>query len=187
MIVIVLGMHKSGTTLVAKTLHESGINMGVSESGDYPKIKYEDSRVAKITKQLLYGQQKRHSLELPPNSELTDNSLNEMYNYVKMRTNNWGFKFPDVTLCYDAWKMVLPEGHIAIGVKRDRKDIVAHYKRRKRHDHSEKVINLVIDYYNSYLDQYKVPTMQFEDYINNGPGCLEDILGIKLKDCRRSK
>jgi len=191
MIVIILGMHKSGTTLLAKTLHESGINMGVVDSGDYPKCKYEDPEVSRITKQLLYGSDKRHSLDLPHplfEIEASDEIITQMKDYVIKRIKkdkiNWGFKFPDVTLCYDIWRDVLPY-HTAIGVKRERAGLIKHYQGQKKFNHSLDKINQVCDHYEAMMYSYGVPVVSFEDILKNGFGQVENILGIKLKDCRR--
>ena len=58
MIYVVLGMHKSGTTLVAKMLHASGINMGesIDESADYSAGNhYERQSTAELNHVLLEG------------------------------------------------------------------------------------------------------------------------------------
>jgi len=57
MIYIVLGMHKSGTTLISQILHESGINMGIfNESLNYDQDnKYERHSIQEINRQLLDG------------------------------------------------------------------------------------------------------------------------------------
>lgn len=192
MIVIVLGMHKSGTTLIAKTLHQSGINMGVGVEGDYPRAKYEDSRVAKITKQLLYGGTNRHSLALPDRSLSKKNIYIYawMQDYIidrcKAHGTNWGFKFPDVTLCYDVWRRYLPY-HRAIGVRRNRKSIISHYLRQKKQKNNIDQINRVCDFYENKLYSYNCPVIDFDDYMDTGPIMLKKILGIDIVDCRRPK
>ncbi len=57
MIYIVLGMHKSGTTLVAQTLHAAGINMGdFDESLTYDtNNKYERHDTQELNRDLLHG------------------------------------------------------------------------------------------------------------------------------------
>ncbi len=62
MIYVVLGMHKSGTTLVAEILHASGINMGAFEAHlDYDKgNKLERHETQAFNRQFLHG------LLLPP-------------------------------------------------------------------------------------------------------------------------
>lgn len=190
MIVIILGMHKSGTTLVAKTLHESGVHMGVEGTGDYPKCKYEDPYISMITKQIIWGSQRRHSLDIPGEFNIDEKELLILKEYIKNRIKrhgtNWGFKFPDVTLMYDIWKDILPY-HTAIGIKRDRKDIVAHYMRRRKQTHDPKKINHACDIYESRMYAAGVPVVNYEDIMKFGPIMLEDILKIPLKDCRRFK
>ena len=55
MIYVVLGMHKSGTSLVAQTLHESGIRMGAFDDRlDYERgHKYEHREFQQINRELL--------------------------------------------------------------------------------------------------------------------------------------
>lgn len=57
MIYVVLGMHKSGTTLVAQILHKSGINMGeLDESLGYDEDnKYERHQAQELNRALLDG------------------------------------------------------------------------------------------------------------------------------------
>jgi len=122
--------------------------------------------------------------------EASEKTMNDMKNFVvsRLKTHNlnWGFKFPDVTLCYDIWKDVLPY-HVAIGVIRDRKDIIAHYLRRKKQRHSVDIINMVCDNYEALLHSYGVPIVHYNDIMKHGPIILEEILKIPLKDCRRFK
>lgn len=196
MIVIVLGMHKSGTTLIAKTLHESGIHMGVEEVGNYPKCKYEDPRVSQITKKILYGSesQNRKSLDLPSSSYFQDNIkidiIAKIKDYIldrcKKHGTNWGFKFPDVTLCYDIWKDYLPF-HKAVGVIRKREKIIEHYQKRRKNKSDIKTINRVCDNYEALLYSYNIPYVHYENIMRFGNSELEKIIGIKLKDCRRKK
>ena len=60
MIYVVLGMHKSGTTLISETLHESGINMGefsdIQQGIGYDEgHKYERRETQQINRQILDG------------------------------------------------------------------------------------------------------------------------------------
>jgi hypothetical protein len=60
MIYVVLGMHKSGTTLVSETLHESGISMGefsdIRQGIGYDEgHKYERRQTQQINRQILHG------------------------------------------------------------------------------------------------------------------------------------
>ncbi|MGD8567332.1 MAG: hypothetical protein PVJ39_04555 [Gammaproteobacteria bacterium] len=185
-VVVVLGMHKSGTTLVAKTLHEAGINMGVSAGGDYPRFKYEDPRVLKIKSDILFGGKIVPSYTLPTSYADCSDQVRE---YVKQRNSengdSWGFKVPGVTLCYSRFKQFLPKDHIAIGVKRDLDGVLAHYDRRRNRIDTE-IIERAYMVYNGYLAFYGVPIIRFEDILEKGPVVIELVTGLRsLPDVRR--
>lgn len=57
MIYVILGMHKSGTTVVTQMLHESGINMGefASDLGYNEDNKYERHETQTLNRQILHG------------------------------------------------------------------------------------------------------------------------------------
>lgn len=57
MIYVVLGMHKSGTTLISQILHASGINMGEFNSAlDYDRNnKYERHATQELNREILHG------------------------------------------------------------------------------------------------------------------------------------
>ena len=67
MIYIVLGMHKSGTTLLSQILHHSGISMGenFNESVSYSQgNKYERETTQQINKEIL-GDPTAYSIDIP--------------------------------------------------------------------------------------------------------------------------
>ena len=78
MIFVILGMHKSGTTLLARALHESGIVMGQKFSAgiEYKKCKYEARWVQDINDQILGVDRQINSLhvtsKLLPNGDVND-------------------------------------------------------------------------------------------------------------------
>jgi hypothetical protein len=191
MMYVVLGMHKSGTSLIAQTLHESGIYMGNGFDGEYPHCKYEDKDAANIIKMFLYGRAKRLSTEVP----ILPDQLNPMtigdfntYLYANMisnRNGDWGFKFPDFTLCYHLFRDLLPE-HMAIGVHRDLDGVLAHYA-KTRSKPSPSLVKRAYMEYNKWLFCADIPVIKFEDYLRDGPEHLSHIIGRELKDCRRKK
>jgi hypothetical protein len=83
MIYLVLGMHKSGTTLVAQALHESGINMGeFDESLDYDSSnKYERHTAQEINRAMLDG------LLIPPLGYLLRARNRPLYDQAGYRRN----------------------------------------------------------------------------------------------------
>lgn len=188
MIYIVLGFHKSGTTLVARTLHEAGINMGVTETGEYPKCKYEDKRVQKIKNDILYDGQITPSYAMP--TSYNDCSA-DIEKYIQSRRDEgnikWGFKCPDVTLCYKQFELLIPFWSRAVGVRRNLADVLAHYNR-----HSEPpephLIEAAYHVYNTMLRGYKIPIINYEDIMDCGPIVIENATGLKnLPDVRRKK
>lgn len=83
MIVVILGMHKSGTTLVAQTLHASGINMGdFDESLTYDtNNKYERHDTQELNRQLL------HNYLVPPLDYLLRKPFRPKYDQAGYRRN----------------------------------------------------------------------------------------------------
>ena len=96
MIVVVMGMSKSGTTLTARTLDAAGINFRPERKrAGYPACPYENMEGCKICMEQI-GIAKKRSLYMPV--EIKDNK--KILPYIKMRSRqdtDWGFKFPYLT------------------------------------------------------------------------------------------
>ncbi len=187
MIVVVLGFHKSGTTLIAKTLASAGFDMGANCEGKYPKCKYEDPRVNRIACDILFGGRRRNSLDLPTTYCEQRAPIQE---YIAIREQeaaggDWGFKVPDITVCYQKmWRHLLPK-HLVIGIRRRLEGVLAHYDRRRKPPDAWK-IERAWRYYNYHLHGDRIPTVQFEDIIENGIEPIETIIGRRLPDVRRA-
>lgn len=181
MIAIVMGMSKSGTTLVSKTLHESGINMHPACTGNYKKSKYEDPAVIKILFQM-FNTNRLQSLYVPENITFNRKIKDQIKSLILNREGDWGFKQPWITLCYPEFKSLLPP-HIAIGIKRTFKGLKSHWTKRNKTVDGEK-LKFVQDLYNTKMELYGIPVVSFEDFLKNGPGKLSKIIGRKLKDVR---
>lgn len=127
MIYIVLGMHKSGTTLVARALHESGIPMGEGfrKGASYQELKYESGWAQDINDAILGVGRGAFSLTVTSrclNADAIDDQI-----AGKMRAGaerfsrqfaDWGFKDPRSALTYQFWRDNLP-AHRLIVVYRD--------------------------------------------------------------------
>jgi hypothetical protein len=192
MIVIIMGFSKSGTTLTARTLDASGINFRPEKKRDrYPKCPYENLEGCKICMEQI-GIDKKKSLYMP--KHIIDNEAMgiKIQQYIEARSKldkDWGFKFPYMTFVYHIWKKYLPE-HIAIGVKRSPEGVLRHYGRRGKYytkGKGRKLVLKVQERYNNLIDFYGIPVIQFEDFIKNGQGALEKIVGRKLPDVRDGK
>ena len=134
MLYIVLGMHKSGTTLVSEILHKAGINMVevYDETKDYYHgNKMERQGTREINHQLL-GSAKLSSLDIPLNSLIhNDQHLAQMRKTISEAESNhdeWGFKDPRTCLTYQIWNKVLPP-HKLIIVYRHPFYVAKHYIR----------------------------------------------------------
>ncbi len=186
MIVVVLGFHKSGTTLIAKTLAAAGFDMGADCEGKYPKCKYEDPRVQQIARDILFAGRSRKSLDLPTSYHEKPKTIREYVAIREQEANggDWGFKVPDITLCYPMWRRLLPP-HVVIGIRRSLEGLVEHYSKRSKPPDSA-VIKRAWEYYNYMLGADRVRTVRFEDIIENGIEPIETIIGRRLPDVRRN-
>lgn len=182
MIVIVMGMSKSGTTLISKTLHESGINMYPGKTGNYNHSKYEDPDCIEILLEM-FNQDRLKSLYIPHKIKFTSKIQGDIKNYIASKKEDWGVKQPWLTLCYPEWKKFLPEYHIAIGIKRTFEGLISHWHKRNKNINIEH-LRIVQNIYNLKMLSYGIPVLSFEQFIKNGPIKLEKIISRKLKDVR---
>jgi hypothetical protein len=136
MIYVVLGMHKSGTTLVSQILHHSGINMGdgidVTKSYDQGNV-YERASTKALNQEILHCENK-YSLDIGPPKRLclTDGLRARMRHTIRDISNrhtDWGFKDPRTCLVYPAWASELPK-HKVIAIYRPIDEVWARYRPR---------------------------------------------------------
>lgn len=119
MIYVVLGMHKSGTTLVSQILHHSGVNMGdnIDDNVTYDKgNKYERESSLRLDMNIL-NVKDFYVLDLktPDPLRLQPEHRERMRAIIKqcnLNYSNWGFKDPRATLIYPLWAEELPEHKI---------------------------------------------------------------------------
>lgn len=124
MIYVILGMHKSGTTLVSQILHASGIAMGeFDESVSYDKgNKYERAESLALDMELL-GTETYDVLNLVAPGRLTptDDQISRMRAVIASASaghEDWGMKDPRMCLTWRQWERLLPE-HRIVAVYRD--------------------------------------------------------------------
>lgn len=135
MIYVVLGMHKSGTSLVSQILHLSGINMedDVDETKGYDEgNKFERSSVKKLNEELLVrGSVHSLNLILRRPIQMTPDQHRKVRAIIRScneRYKDWGFKDPRTCLAYSVWAQELPP-HKIIVVYRNYKEVLQHYTR----------------------------------------------------------
>lgn len=133
MIDVVLGMHKSGTTLVAETLHHAGIDMmdAVDAAQGYDDGNKWERESTKEINHAMLGSAGTHSLQVSARRGLavsaeTIDRMRRLVGDLSARHAAWGFKDPRTCLTYEAWSGVLPE-HRLIVVYRLPEEGWAHY------------------------------------------------------------
>jgi len=136
MIYIILGMHKSGTTLISEMLHHSGIHMGdfdISENYDSGN-KYERKETKYLNiKMLKCG----NSFSLNVIKKIDDKSvkkkfssqIKEILSELNKTHRDWGFKDPRTCLTFPVWHELL-NSYRLIAVYRDPLELWNHYKHR---------------------------------------------------------
>ena len=179
MIYVVLGMHKSGTTLVARTLHQSGIYMGqdFQPNADYERSKYEAKWAQDINNTILGIDRSMFSLNVT--SALLCRALNQ--NDIQARIvshvsameslhENWGFKDPCSSLTYNRWKECLPE-HRVIVVFRDPVEVWTRYASVNRRWYTREAFKVWADYNRKILSttadigDSNILYIRFEDFL----------------------
>jgi hypothetical protein len=133
MIYVVLGMHKSGTTLVSEMLHHSGISMveSVDAQRGYDQGNKWERESTKALNHRLLGSSGAHSLrtvgsrQLPPDDRLLA-QMRETATSLSTQHDDWGFKDPRTCLTYGWWSRALPE-HRLVVVYRRPESCFAHY------------------------------------------------------------
>ena len=129
MIYVVLGMHKSGTTLVSQILHHSGISMvdELDEDITYDSgNKYERQKTLTLNMDIL-GVKDYQVRELanPDSLKITDDQRGRMQTILddaSAQYSDWGCKDPRTALTYPLWKEVIGE-HKIIAIYRNPEEI----------------------------------------------------------------
>jgi hypothetical protein len=200
MIYIVLGMHKSGTTLLARALHESGIVMGQEfpKDADYAKVKYEAKWAQNISDDILGMSRKRLSLDVTSNALPADGvsesallAIRENAGRLCSLYDDWGFKDPRAALTYPYWKDSLPP-HKVIVIYRDPIEVWRRYARVDHKWWSRTAFRVWCDYNKCILESVDtggnadVLVLKFEDVLSTQDewARLEKFVGRELTDVR---
>jgi len=137
MIYIVLGMHKSGTSLTAQLLSHAGINMGFDlqpGDGDYEKEKCEGRLLRSVNKALLScGDTHSLNIRIPATLNRTSQTEIDTRHLIEKQGKypNWGMKDPRLVHTYSYWIGKLP-AHKIIFVYRDPVRVADHYTRKNK-------------------------------------------------------
>ena len=115
MIYVILGMHKSGTTLVSQILHHSGINMGdnIENGASYDRgNQYERESTWRLNEDILQAREVRSIYISSPKqrqfSEAQRERMRQIIGTCNQQYGHWGFKDPRTCLVYPFWAAELP-------------------------------------------------------------------------------
>jgi len=198
MIYVLLGMHKSGTTLISKMLHESGINMGMFDSriDYYNGQKYERSDIHDVIIKMLNAKN-IHSLNtIPPfKEEFVLKNLPLFISILHKCNSNynlWGFKNPRTIFIYNYIKPFLGD-HKLICIYRNLEGVLSHYFQYI--NYNIKYLFKVIKAWKIYNDKMtnilaeadvEFILLNYEKIMSDSKQIkkLEYFINLQLKDCR---
>ena len=136
--VIVVGMARSGTTLISEMLHQAGTSMfaeGMNPEYDGGN-KYERVSCQDINLEIL-GVKSVPAISTiweKPLRDISDSSLEALN--AEVGSEPWGFKDPRTTITYAAWRKVFPKGP-TIYTYRHHGEVMRHYFRTAKNPTSQ--------------------------------------------------
>ena len=144
MIYVILGTHKSGTSLVSENLHSTGIPMVEHvQDGDYDSGNKWERIEASALNNSLRADADSNSLDLeppPPGRLESDEARQATLRIIESQTSNdWGFKDPRTCLTWPLWNSAMPDARI-VGVYRHYRPVVARHLRRGPAHHRKGLI-----------------------------------------------
>ncbi len=165
--IVILGMHKTGTSIVAGALARLGVDMGRSidqeskrDDISNPLGHYEDWDFQKLNKKIL--KKANGDWKNPPKKENIIKQKNKFQKQIKNLINKkestlWGFKDPRTTLTIDLFLPYLKNPYFLICHRKD-KDVIDSIQRRiaDRGDKemSDKEIKKIINQYKSSIKSF---------------------------------
>ena len=150
---IITGMHRSGTSFLARALNLCGVYLGELENltshelapfEDNLRGHWENKKILELTEKTLnYNKLSWH--DIPTNMKITDDIGNEIKECAtELLKHNWlaaGFKDPRILLMLDSWTPFLPKNFIVLGIFRHPLKVAESLKKRNSFDY-EKSLNL---------------------------------------------
>jgi hypothetical protein len=204
LIYVILGMHKSGTTLVSQILHQSGINMvdeAISENASYDQGDFYERQSARQVNEAILKPKSLSLFDIVPlkTLEMSAAERSQMQAMIRdcaQKYSDWGFKDPRTCLTYPLWASELPE-HKIIAIYRSPDELWQRQKSLSRF----RVPYLAWQYVKRWcesnkrmLDALKTTQKEFLilDYrsLMDNPAefeRLQSFVGQPLKDCRNAK
>lgn len=143
MIVIILGMHRSGTSMLSSIVHSLGISMGPeadlkrNNPESQPYGYWEDQSFVSLNRQIIkaaggHWHKPPGRLKILAASIEYRDEISELVGTRKKESDNWGWKDPRNCLCIECYQYVFkPEDDVRyIHILRDREAIIDSLIRR---------------------------------------------------------
>ncbi len=192
--VVVLGMHRSGTSLVAGILEKLGVNMGKRQVGVHwsnPLGHYENIDFVKMDDKILEkaGGTWDNPPEISDILRLTSDEklMSEIEKVVRINEDTvWGWKVPTTSLTIELYLPFLTDPHFVV-CYRDPEAIARSLKKRDDMDR-EKALQLTDHYIKSIKEffrrhpELKYIEIHYEDVVKNPEEAIRgliDFLGIR--------
>jgi len=149
-IYVVLGMHRSGTTFLAKALYDQGVDMGVNNADDI-KCFFESREIGEVNNELIH--RAGGYWDNPPSEEKMARVGKSLSKKIKElmtpKSHFWGFKDPRTAITFQELSKYFKEDDdvYLYCCFRKPKKVVASLMRRNRL-FKEKETRKLVDYYN---------------------------------------
>ena len=145
MIILVLGMHRSGTSALAGLLHTGGVFMGeelVGKSHNNPKGHYEDRRLLAINRKILkaFGGSWRNvpNMRYEELPEDLCSSMKELCQGYSSSHRVWGWKDPRMSVTFPMWYKILKgEKIVFLHIVRSPTEVFLSLRKRDRFTEKE--------------------------------------------------
>ena len=160
---IILGMHRSGTSFLARALNLGGVNLGDLDSlishewkpyADNPRGHWENKKIYELSEKTL-KQSKGSWYKVPKKITVDKKTGAEITNCTKQLQENAifasGFKDPRILVTFDSWLKYLPKNFVVVGIFRDPLKVAESLKKRNNLSY-EKSIRLWQTYNQNLLD-----------------------------------
>jgi len=139
---LLTGMHRSGTSFLARALNLYGVHLGELESllshewkafDDNPRGHWENKKIYELAEKTLQ-ENKGSWHNIPKNVIINKKMGKEIKKYTQQLVDNSvlasGFKDPRLLLCFEAWKKYLPKNFVIIGIIRNPLKVAESLKKR---------------------------------------------------------
>ncbi len=203
--VIVMGMARSGTTLVAEMLHLGGTSMYDNTANADPSydkgIRYERRTTYQLDNEILGLTERQDAITLldRPLHPLPGDALARIAPEVGVRA--WGFKNPRTTLTYPMWCELFAEGP-RVYTYRSHEEVISHYfdsrqSARGKMERARMALAAWTHYNEQVLSNVRLDqaagrpfaVVRYEELVENPAlvARLSEALGVPLADARNDQ